>query len=554
MQLLEILLKASPLVAAYFLSVFAWFGSAAAQEENCAVERHGYQCGNLSVRMVGDVVRWVGSVVNADAVSPVLDAGVESLVAREIQLLAEAEGATKQDPLVVPPNMHAAVQKSTVTMSDKIAVSADQAAVPPPKPAVRKARNVAMAHVIFFSLFLILHYNKLIIPGCPDASTSEELEIKTSERSETWTTHGSTIHSVFRASHTIPTLSVTKIESAASTTAAATPTWTLIMNHIPTNPKNTAAFSNTELLENTCRGMKMRGKSQRDTLTRDSSGEKTKERRDAIGCFPRRCAEISRNKGSLYTCDEYPFASTAEGDLGVGLCIPASQSQWKSVLLSMKKLTDWPGIMNVRGGERFYINVMGMNCSGIDVRGPDTQLNPAAGAVVKTNASMFENTVLQPPYSGHHTLGRLSVTLGELAPGKYCFEFSMENGRVEQIMVLDNEGEDLATARHITTNQRHSLCFEVSEELDGVSLFVAAFTEDEGLTLDYELLPAGNSSFGTSTVAASGAVEVGVGVWWRGLMLAMLMGAAGCWGVGGNEDGRLAAARGLGRMVVGDVV
>lgn len=245
-----------------------------------------------------------------------------------------------------------------------------------------------------------------------------------------------------------------------------------------------------------CIGMRKRGAVQSEELTylgpsKDYKAEKDKNRRDA-GCVGTENDCDFRN-GAGDSCDEYPFASTHEGGIDQQRCtrahkrcIPHVQNSkqgriFNKYLAKLRKLGQ-----PLKPGDKFTVEIdPSFECSKV----PDTFRLAKRLADTPYSGSGTQSTVWQP--LGNTSDSKyLIVPLGDVADGQYDIDLKLRSGSVSSVTVIDNEGEEYASAGQLTSANAGNLQFSLlsTTSLGGVGLSAILETESDDTSVAYDIV------------------------------------------------------------------
>ncbi|EJD43530.1 hypothetical protein AURDEDRAFT_185433 [Auricularia subglabra TFB-10046 SS5] len=302
------------------------------------------------------------------------------------------------------------------------------------------------------------------------------------------------------------TANVTRGTSTTTTTSSTTTCSTINERSLPTSGLRSRAtapaplyYPNSpeiqDLLANMCIGMRKRGAVQSEELTylgpsKQYKAEKDQNRRDA-GCVGAD-NDCDFQNGAGDSCDEYPFASTHEGGIDQvrctrahKRCIPHVQNSkqgriFNKYLAQLRKLGQ-----PLKPGDKFTVQIdPSFDCSKV----PDN-FRRVKRADAPYSGSGTQSTVWQP--LGNTSDSKyLIVPLGDVADGQYDIDLKLRSGSVSSITVIDNEGEEYATAGQLTSANAESMQFflESTTSLGGVGLSAILETDNDDTSVTYDVV------------------------------------------------------------------
>jgi len=233
------------------------------------------------------------------------------------------------------------------------------------------------------------------------------------------------------------------------------------------------------IVSNICLGMGKRGKTQNDNLTYDPTNKSQK--RNAAGCVTGKC----NYPVTGMSCDEYPFASTAEGGSGAQVgCVPAYQNTDQGGYLSSFNV-----IEGIIPGRKFGVQVSGVDCSLFDRVGPPLHAGKSATDV---HNSGYNATVLEPYRIGPQNQRRVILSLGDLDNGNYTLSANT-GSQFSSAILVDSDGGQIVNQ---TGGSANSIQANFQGPAMGLGLII--FTTSNKLNATYTF---------NGTVSATGAAS-----------------------------------------------
>jgi len=224
------------------------------------------------------------------------------------------------------------------------------------------------------------------------------------------------------------------------------------------------------IVSNICLGMRKRGKTQNDNLTYDPTNKSQK--RNAAGCVTGKC----NYPVTGMSCDEYPFASTAEGGSGAQVgCVPAYQNTDQGGYLSSFYVIE--GIIL---GRKFGVEVSGVDCSLFDRVGT---LPRSGKRAIDVHSSGYNATVLEPYRIGPQNQRRVVLSLGDLDNGSYTLSANT-GGQFSSAILVDSDGGQIANQPG--SESAKSIQANFQGPATGLGLII--FTTSDKLNVTYTLV------------------------------------------------------------------
>ncbi|EAU91117.2 hypothetical protein CC1G_03285 [Coprinopsis cinerea okayama7 len=238
-----------------------------------------------------------------------------------------------------------------------------------------------------------------------------------------------------------------------------------------------------QLFNNYCRGFQARGKTDTDELTFAGDESVKDTNRRAAGCTIQQCQDAGLNM----SCNQYPFAITAEGgaDAVIACVDNLAQSIQGAYLSGLRKQ------LGLRSGTKFTFSLSGFDCSSVGGSNatrrslPDIGIGRSALAprnLLKRDLTVGTTEVQQQawaPFNEWESENVVINPIGDLAAGTYQLTAQVDEGSINGARVVDNEGQQFnATDMQTFSGQNTSLTVELA--YDGLGM---SFLLDTRLTL-----------------------------------------------------------------------
>ncbi|KAG2002934.1 hypothetical protein CC2G_003578 [Coprinopsis cinerea AmutBmut pab1-1] len=230
---------------------------------------------------------------------------------------------------------------------------------------------------------------------------------------------------------------------------------------------------NGALLRNMCRATRFMNTVTLEYAKAENAIQKSEIRRTAFigGCRDGFCGAVTERG----TCNEFPPAMTDEAVQGVWpisrqviSCIPQNQNTYQgAVFNNMIRRSE------IVQGQGF---ALAMDCDGVRTA-LDDGIGADEGSLTETreNGVSGELNEYPPLEFFDQTTGLIVVGFGDLGPGSYSAEVTIDEGSAEIAYIVDNLGDELAAvADRLRAGDTQTLTWEVSPdgELMGVGLVI----------------------------------------------------------------------------------
>ncbi|KIJ36012.1 hypothetical protein M422DRAFT_261561 [Sphaerobolus stellatus SS14] len=179
------------------------------------------------------------------------------------------------------------------------------------------------------------------------------------------------------------------------------------------------------------------------------------------------CGQVSCGDGEQ--CDEFPFASTQEGGVAPGICIPARGNSIQGGFLGSQLKSN-----NIKPGEKFILRFDGINCKEFLGTGSSGAKAPLPRALANESSleigltEQLQNLTVDgfgPFNPDDNVLDHGLYPISDLGPGTYAVSTTVNTGIVRSFSIIDNQGTEYASITRNLNNSSGvvSLTFNLTE-------------------------------------------------------------------------------------------
>ncbi|KEZ39600.1 hypothetical protein SAPIO_CDS9515 [Scedosporium apiospermum] len=191
------------------------------------------------------------------------------------------------------------------------------------------------------------------------------------------------------------------------------------------------------------------------------------------------------------TCDEFPFANSAQGGKpgsGTSICIPGWQNSYQGGKINQLS-------RRVGAGNDYIIEVTGWDCA----KGRPTKSTQCGRGQTKRD-ELPGSTLNEDDFFHNFTddgKNALMLYLGDVDAGTYNYTLNVGAGTFSEVRVIDAQGETIAELERglSADSQAHTVTFQISEEAFELGRRLSSFRR--------ELFIYSNWLFGETTIISS---------------------------------------------------
>ncbi|RDB30156.1 hypothetical protein Hypma_012347 [Hypsizygus marmoreus] len=285
-----------------------------------------------------------------------------------------------------------------------------------------------------------------------------------------------------------------------------------------------------QLFESMCKGLKARGKKDKDIFTFTDDDKVKQDNRNKAGCGGSPCG----TSASGTSCDEFPFASTTDGGSGaVFSCILVlAQNIQGGVISSFKQRN------NMQTGDHYEFSLTGFDCdtlspkplmSGLlladsELGGLGSALELELGRRDLIPGTSDEENESYPPLTEYDSNNLIILSVGDLPAGTYAISTHINQGTVTSLRVIDYQGHEYArvnTELRDNDNNEETLTFTLASDGVGMGFFMDTTLDTVNITSTMQETTGGGSN---SNSAVGRGLSVGVR---RSMVVGMALGLGG---------------------------